>query len=54
MSQVDEKLEVNAEFVQKLIDANPFPPPEDASYSARAPSEADHEVDHAIHSLGSS
>ncbi|GAA5825913.1 hypothetical protein JCM5353_004551 [Sporobolomyces roseus] len=43
LTQVDEKLEVNAEFVQKLIDANPFPPPEDASYSARAPSEADHE-----------
>ncbi|GAA5940830.1 uncharacterized protein JCM15063_000892 [Sporobolomyces koalae] len=43
LKEVDEKLEVNAEFVRKLIEANPFPPPEDAAHSARAPTEADHE-----------
>ncbi|GAA5965909.1 hypothetical protein JCM3765_006485 [Sporobolomyces pararoseus] len=43
LSDVDAKLEVNAQFVQRLIDANPFPPPEDAAHSARAPTEADHE-----------
>ncbi|GAA5874463.1 hypothetical protein JCM16303_005861 [Sporobolomyces ruberrimus] len=43
LNEVDEKLEVNAEFVRELIDANPFPPLEDAAHSARAPTEADHE-----------
>ncbi|GAA5894400.1 carnosine N-methyltransferase family protein [Sporobolomyces salmoneus] len=43
LNEVDEKLSENAQFVQLLIDSNPFPPPPDASLSARAPTEADHE-----------
>ncbi|GAA6001344.1 hypothetical protein JCM10207_006617 [Rhodosporidiobolus poonsookiae] len=43
LAQVDEKLEENAAFVQRMIDVNPFPPPEDAALDAPAPTEADHE-----------
>ncbi|GAA5850583.1 hypothetical protein JCM8547_001920 [Rhodosporidiobolus lusitaniae] len=43
LNEVDEKLEVNAEFVRKVIEQNPFPPPEDAALDAKAPGEGDHE-----------
>ncbi|GAA6014698.1 hypothetical protein JCM11491_000197 [Sporobolomyces phaffii] len=43
LNEVDDKLQLNAEFVQRMIEANPFPPPEDAALSAQAPTEADHE-----------
>ncbi|GAA5820008.1 hypothetical protein JCM11251_005445 [Rhodosporidiobolus azoricus] len=43
LKEVDEKLEVNAALVRRMIDANPFPPPEDAALDALAPTESDHE-----------
>ncbi|GAA6003773.1 uncharacterized protein JCM10292_003369 [Rhodotorula paludigena] len=43
LGQVDEKLMVNAELVQRMIDVNPFPAPEDAALDAPAPTESDHE-----------
>ncbi|BGO99784.1 hypothetical protein NBRC10513v2_004011 [Rhodotorula toruloides] len=43
LREVDEKLQVNAELVQRMIEANPFPPPEDAALDAPAPTDADHE-----------
>lgn len=35
---------VNAELVQRMINVNPFPAPEDAALDAPAPTESDHEV----------
>ncbi|GAA5983692.1 hypothetical protein JCM11641_000935 [Rhodosporidiobolus odoratus] len=43
LSEVDEKLQVNAELIRRMIEVNPFPPPEDAALDAAAPTEADHE-----------
>ncbi|GJN90547.1 hypothetical protein Rhopal_003559-T1 [Rhodotorula paludigena] len=43
LGQVDEKLMVNAELVQRMINVNPFPAPEDAALDAPAPTESDHE-----------
>ncbi|GAA5820698.1 hypothetical protein JCM3770_001457 [Rhodotorula araucariae] len=43
LRQVDERLSINAELVQSMVDANPFPPPPDAALDAPAPTEADHE-----------
>ncbi|GAA6038143.1 hypothetical protein JCM8097_005756 [Rhodosporidiobolus ruineniae] len=43
LRDVDERIQVNAQFVAKCIENNPFPPPEDAALDAPAPTEADHE-----------
>ncbi|GAA5886031.1 hypothetical protein JCM6882_004240 [Rhodosporidiobolus microsporus] len=43
LREVDEKLQVNADLVRRMIDTNPFPPPEDAALDALAPTESDHE-----------
>lgn len=43
-AQIDGRLTVNAALVQRMADANPFPPPPDAALDAPAPTEADHEV----------
>ncbi|BGP16379.1 hypothetical protein JCM10213_004922 [Rhodosporidiobolus nylandii] len=43
LKQVDEKLEVNAELVRRMVEVNPFPPPDDAALDAAAPTESDHE-----------
>ncbi|GAA6061368.1 hypothetical protein JCM10212_005822 [Sporobolomyces blumeae] len=43
LNEVDEKLQVNADLVVRMIEQNPFPPPQDAALSAPAPTEADHE-----------
>lgn len=44
MTQVDEKLQINDLLVQAMIEQNIFPASEDASLSAPAPTEAEHEV----------
>ncbi|KAM0756073.1 N2227-domain-containing protein [Meredithblackwellia eburnea MCA 4105] len=43
LKQVDEKLRVNGQLVEAMIDSNVFPPDPDAALSAPAPKESDHE-----------
>jgi len=51
-AQIDDRLTVNAALVQRMADANPFPPPPDAALDAPAPTEADHEVRPRLPPLG--